>query len=395
MAVETRPQVDLLDGTFHGGDPLPAYAWMRRHEPVYRDEANALWGVTRWADIRRVGADPRTFSSAEGSRPDAPHMPFMNNYDDPEHRRRRGLVSQGFTPRRVADRAGRIREIVDGIIDDVAGRGECDFVRDVAAPLPLIVIGELLGFAREDFGELLRWSDEMVSALGAPEPGAMDVAVRAFADYSTYISRVIEECRRSGSRDDPVGVFVHAEFEGERLDHDSLVYETLNLLIGGDETTRHAISGGMYELLRERDRWELLRRERELVPSAVEEMLRWVSPIKGMARTATRDVELGGATVRAGDRLLLLYASANRDEEAFPEPDVFDVRRSPNDHVAFGHGPHFCLGAPLARLEMRTMFDRLLDRLPDIELATDERPPMRQANFITGFESMPVRFTPA
>ena len=394
-AMRTRPDVDLLDGTFHGGDPHAAYAWMRRNEPVYRDERNALWGVTRHADIRAAGQDPKTFSSAEGSRPDAPHMPFMNNYDDPEHRRRRGLVSQGFTPRRVADLEPRIREIVDGIIDAVCEAGSCDFVRDVAAPLPLIVIGELLGFAPEDFDDLLRWSDEMVQALGAPDANAMEAATRAFADYTAYISRVIEECRRTGSTDDPVGVFVHAEFEGERLDHDSLVYETLNLLIGGDETTRHAISGGMYALLRDPSQLELLRADRSLLPSAVEEMLRWTSPITGMARTATRDVELGGSTIAAGDRLFLLYPSANRDEDVFADPGTFDVRRTPNDHVAFGHGVHYCLGAPLARLEMRVMFDRLLERLPDLALAAAEPPPVRQANFIVGFEAMPVVFSPA
>ena len=279
--VSARPDVDLLDGTFYGGDPHPAFAWMRRSEPVYRDEANALWGITRHADIRALGADPGLASSAGGSRPDAPHMPFMNNYDDPEHRRRRGLVSQGFTARRVTAMEPHIREIVDGILDRVCERGACDFVTDVAAPLPIIVIGELLGFAPEDFDELLRWSDEMVAALGAPDPAAMETATRAFADYSGYISRVIEECRASGSRDNPVAVFVHAEFEGERLDHDSLIYETLNLLIGGDETTRHAISGGMRALLENPEQLEALRADRSLLPGAVEEMLRWTSPITG------------------------------------------------------------------------------------------------------------------
>ena len=387
--------VNLLDGDFWAGEPLPVLDWMRRHEPVYRDEASDLWGITRHADVRAIGSDPRSFSSADGARPDAPHMPMMIDFDDPEHARRRGLVGRGFTPRQVASREPRIREIVDSIIDRVCERGEADFVWDIAAPLPLIVIAELLGVAPEDHADLLRWSDEMLRALGSPDPSAMEVANRAFGDYTTYISRVIEERRRTGDREDLVGIFVHAEWEGQTLDDDSLVYETLNLLIGGDETTRHVISGGMYELLQDPKQRDLVASDPSRVPAAVEEMLRWVSPIKGMARTALRGVEVGGHGFRPGDRVLLLYPSANRDPDAFPDPDRFDVTRTPNEHVAFGHGPHFCLGASLARLEMRVMFERLLERLPDLAYAGDGPPPVRRANFITGFESMPVTFTPS
>jgi cytochrome P450 family 142 subfamily A polypeptide 1 len=170
--------------------------------------------------------------------------------------------------------------------------------------------------------------------------------------------------------------------------------ESLLILIGGDETTRHVISGGAYQLLSRRERWEALVEDRSLLPTAIEEMLRWVSPIKNMARTAAEDVELGGSRIPAGDKLLLLYPSANRDAAVFENPDTFDVRRTPNEHVAFGFGPHFCLGANLARLELRVLFEELLDRLPDLELAEPTEPPFRPANFVSGYERLPVRFSP-
>jgi cytochrome P450 family 142 subfamily A polypeptide 1 len=196
--------------------------------------------------------------------------------------------------------------------------------------------------------------------------------------------------------DDLVGVLCHAEIDGDSLDDDSLVHETLLILIGGDETTRHVISGGVEELLAHPQQMQQLMEDRLLIPTAVEEMLRWVSPIKNMARIATRDVELEGAHIKAGQELILLYASANRDESVFDQPDVFDISRSPNPHMAFGFGAHFCLGNQLARLELKVMVDRLLDRLPDLHLTVDRHAlPRRAANFISGIEEMPVAFTPS
>jgi cytochrome P450 family 142 subfamily A polypeptide 1 len=191
-----------------------------------------------------------------------------------------------------------------------------------------------------------------------------------------------------------MSVLVHAELDGDRLDEDALVHESLLILIGGDETTRHVISGGAYQLLADPTRWERLRADRSLLPSVVEESLRWVSPIKNMCRTATGDVELGGKTIHEGDKLLLLYPSANRDEDHFADPFTFDMTRTPNDHVAFGFGSHFCLGASLARLELTVAFETLLDRLPDLHLAGDGEPANRPANFVSGYESLPVAFTP-
>ena len=220
----------------------------------------------------------------------------------------------------------------------------------------------------------------------------MTRAGNAFANYTAYAANVIADRRASEPQDDLMSVIVHAEVEGDTLDDDELIQESLLILIGGDETTRHVISGGMEQLLAHPDQQERLRANRELLDSAVEEMLRWVTPIKNMARTVTRDVEFRGQQMHEGEKLLLLYPSANRDEDVFDDPHRFDIERSPNDHVAFGFGSHFCLGASLARLEITVMVDRLLTRLPDLELVGDT--PLRAANFISGYEAMPVRFSP-
>jgi cytochrome P450 family 142 subfamily A polypeptide 1 len=386
--------IGLTDGTFYADDPFPAFAWMRDHAPAYFDEAAGVWGITRYADVKDISKDPETFSNAGGIRPDGFPLPMMIETDAPEHFRRRRLVSEGFTPRRIRESEEGIRSVCDGIIDRVCEAGSADFVRDIAAPLPMIVIGDMLGVAPEDRDDLLRWSDDMLKSLGAPDPEAADKAMMAAVEYAEYITGVADQRRRDSQDDDLIGTLVHAEIEGNRLDADSIIYESLLILIGGDETTRHVISGGMYELLRHPDQLKALAADRNLLPSAVEEMLRWVSPIKNMARTMTRDVELHGETLHQGEKLLLLYPSANRDERVFPSPEEFDITRTPNDHIAFGFGAHFCLGNRLARMELSVMFDRLLDRLPDLTLADETPLAKRPANFVSGYETMPVVFTP-
>ena len=386
--------IGLTDGTFYGGDPFPAFAWLRDEAPAYFDEEAGVWGITRYADVKEISKDPATFSNAGGIRPDSSALPMMIDFDAPEHVRRRRLVSEGFTPKRIRESTDGVRNVCDAIIDKVCEQGYADFVRDIAAPLPMIVIGDMLGVAPEDRDALLRWSDDMVKALGSPDPTAMDAAAVAAMEYAEYITAVVEQRRRDHQSDDLVGTLVHADIDGDKLDESSLIYETLLILIGGDETTRHVLSGGMYELLTHPDQFALLAAEPERRQLGIEEMLRWVSPIKNMARTATRDVELHGRTISKGQKLLLLYPSANRDERNFEEPERFDVTRTPNDHMAFGFGAHFCLGNRLARLELATMLDRLVERLPDLALATDDEPAKRNANFVSGIESLPVTFTP-
>ena len=394
MAAPANPAIRLLDGYWYAGDPHPHFAWMREHAPLYWDEAGQVWGVATYEELVRVSKDTDTFCSRMSSRPDSPPIPSMINMDDPEHRRRRNLVNKGLTPRRVQDHEPKVRAICHELVDRVAPLGRCDFVRDIAGPLPMIVIGDLLGVEPEDRDMLLDWSDDLIggTSMTAPQE-AMDRAFRAFEQYAAYSRRVVAD-RRARPRDDMMSTLVHAEIDGQKLGDEDLLQEGLLILVGGDETTRHVITGGMEALLANPAERRKLRENPGLVPLAVEEMLRWVSPIKNMNRTATRDVELAGAHVRAGDKLVLLYPSANRDERVFPHADEFHVDREPNDHVAFGHGVHFCLGASLARLELRIMFEVLLERLPDLALATEEPLRFRPSNFIVGIEEMPVVFTP-
>jgi len=387
------PDIDLLSGEFYAGKPFETFAWMRRHAPAYFDGPNDIWGISRYEDVRAIGQDPQRFSSTGGSRRGTP-LPYMIDMDAPEHRRHRRLVSAGFTPQAVRDHEPRIRKACDEILDHVCEKGSCDLVTDIAAPLPLVMIADMLGFPPEDWHRLLEWSDTMLMSQGSTAPDAITRATEAFVAWDGYVREMMAQRRASGSTDDLLGVLVQGEVDGERLDDDSIVYEALLLLIGGDETSRHVISGGMEQLLRHPDQLEALRQDRGLLTVAVEEMLRWVTPIKNFNRTATVDVELHGQTIGAGQNVLLLYPSANRDDTVFTDPETFDIRRQPNDHVAFGFGAHLCLGHRLARAEIFGMVDRILDRIPDLRLAEDGEAPLRVSNFIVGFERLPVTFTP-
>ncbi|MBL7490488.1 cytochrome P450 [Frankia sp. AgB1.9] len=397
-APTVRPDLNLLDGRFYAGDqgdPHAAYAWLRANEPVFFDEHSGLWGVASYAAVLEAEKQPHRFSSANGSRPGTGAFPHMIDMDDPEHTKRRKLVNRGFTPRRVQSRHDYLVELCDLLIDAVCEAGECDFVRDLAAPLPMIVIGDMLGVAPEDRARLLRWSDAMLSALDTnPSPEAVAESAEAAAGWHKHITSAVER-RRSAPTDDLVSVLVHAEVDGDRLTDREVHSESLLILIGGDETTRHVISGGMAALLAHPDQRDLLVAEPERIPTAVEEMLRWVSPVKNMCRTVVADETWYGADLTAGQQMLLLYESANFDDAHFTDPERFDVTRAPNDHLAFGFGTHFCLGNQLARHELTVMFSRLLARLPDMELATGEPLRRRPANFVSGIEAMPVHFTPA
>jgi cytochrome P450 family 142 subfamily A polypeptide 1 len=388
----TRTSLPITTGAFWAGDPLADLAWARHHDPVHWDETGGVWGVTRYEDVLEVSRAPERFSNAGGIRPNLAATPMLIDMDNPAHAKRRKLINKAFTPAQVRGRAERIRAISDDLVDRVCGRGSCDLVWDLAAWLPLIVIGESLGVEEADFPTLLEWSDALLSGLDGKEESTARMT-EVFLQYQAYADRVIDSRRRAPTGD-LMSVLVHAEVDGDRLDDAELLFDSLLILIGGDETTRHVISGGIYQLLVDRGRWEALRGDRSLVPSATEEMLRWVSPIKNMARTATADTVLGGKQIAAGDKLLLLYPSANRDERQFADPDTFDIRRRPNEHLAFGFGPHVCLGNSLARLEITTLLDRLLDRLPDLALAAPGEPPRRPANFVSGYESMPVTYSP-
>ena len=385
----TRGDIELCSGAFWAGDHHEALAWMRSYAPVYFD--GTVWGVTRHADIKAVSKDPSTFSSAGGIRPLQPALPMMIDMDEPAHLQRRKLVNKGFTPRRVRDSEPLVRRACADIVDAVVERGACDFVTEVAAHLPMIMIGDALGVPPEHRADLLRWSDDMLKSLTSdPTPEQAEASTNAFVEYNLFATEAIA-ARRAEPRDDLMSVLVHAQVDGEGLTDDAIIMESLLILIGGDETTRHVISGGVHQLLLHRGQWERLAAHPDQRATAVEEMLRWVTPIKNMVRTATRDVMLGDQQIRVGDELMLLYPSANRDEAVFDEPFRFDSARTPNEHVAFGFGTHFCLGASLARLEIATMLDELLSRVPGLEMADPAAELVyRPANFVSGLETLPV-----
>jgi cytochrome P450 family 142 subfamily A polypeptide 1 len=394
----TIPDIDLADGNFYADRRASreAYRWMRANQPVFRDR-NGLAGATTYQAIIDAERNSELFSNTGGIRPDQPGMPYMIDMDDPAHLVRRKLVNAGFTRKRVQEKETSIGRLCDTLIDAVCERGSCDFVRDIAAPLPMAVIGDMLGVLPEERSMLLKWSDDLVTGLSShidPTGPEFQTVMNAFAAYTEFTMGIITK-RRAEPTDDLFSILVNSEVEGQRMSDDEIVMETLLILIGGDETTRHTLSGGTEQVLRHRDQWDALAADRALLPGAIEEMLRWTSPVKNMCRTLTADTDFHGTQLHKGEKIMLLFESANFDESVFDEPEQFDIRRDPNSHVAFGFGTHFCLGNQLARLELRLMTDRILARLPDLCLAADHDVlPLRPANFVSGLESMPVVFTP-
>ena len=396
--------IDLVDpDTFVPAMPHEMFRVLRAEAPVYwhnEPDGPGFWAITRYRDIAAISKDPATFSSALGSAMRAEQPPdvletqrmMMLNMDPPRHNKLRNLVNKGFTPRMVMQLEPRVRQAANDIIDQVVERGACDFVKDIAAELPLQVIAEMIGIPHADRHLIFSCSNRM---LGFDDPEyrtSEQDGIAAATEMYAYANQLALE-RRDHPRDDLVSVLMTAEVDGERLTELEFDLFFILLSVAGNETTRNLISGGMLALLEhpaERDR---LLADPALIPSAVEEMLRWVSPLIHFRRTATRDTEIRGQKISGGQKVLMFYPSANRDEEIFPDPYVFDVSRHPNEHVAFGIGQHFCLGAKLARLEIRIMFEELLRRLPDLELAGNVR--RLRSNFVNGIKEMPVRFTPA
>jgi cytochrome P450 len=393
------PAPTLTDAALYAGDPYPTYAWLRANAPVYWDAASNLWVCSRYDDVVRISKDPATFSSAGGVLMDSDQQVSLVTTDAPRHTRLRKLVSRGFTPRMVAQYGQRIREIVAELLDRMAPRGTADLVGDLAVPLPLYIIADMLGIRREDFARFHAWSEAMIGSAGHfHDPVVLERAANAYIEYGTYLSEVFED-RRKHPRDDLVSILVGAQQEGvlapdeEAMENDEIIMFMTLLLIAGNETTRNAISGGMLALMEHPEQRALLERRPELIDAAVEEVLRWVSPIIGFRRTVVRDTEVRGQTIRAGERVLMLYQSANRDEAVYPTGDRFEVTRDPNPHVAFGIGAHFCLGANLARLELKLTFQALLERLPDMQVAPGAAPVRQASTLVRGIASLPVVFT--
>ena len=387
---------NLTDARFYAGDPYPTYKWLREEAPVYRDDASNLWVVSRHADVLHVSTHPEIFSAAQGVLPDSDSMVSIVCMDDPRHQRLRKLVSRGFTPRMVAVLEPKIRALTHEILDRAAARGTFDLVRDVAVPLPLYIIAEMLGIRREDFDRFHEWSDRLIGSAGNYDcPEKVQSAINAYVEYGGYLKDVFDDRRRC-PRDDLTTILVRAQEDGmlapdeEAMENDEIVMFMTLLLVAGNETTRNGISGGVLALMEHPEQAALLRVRPALWDRAVEEVLRWVSPILCFRRTAIADTEIRGTPIRTGERVLMLYQSANRDADVFTEPDRFDVTRHPNPHLAFGLGTHYCLGANLARLEMKVMLSALVERFPTLHVAPGARPERAASTLVAGIEHLPV-----
>jgi cytochrome P450 len=404
-------QVDLSHTKlFAEGDPFAVWRRLRAEAPVHwnppSDGSPGFWSVTRYEDIVAVSRDTATFSSRHGiSMSDIKYPAIASRSigrsliktDPPRHGRLRRLVNRAFTPRMVGHLEPRIREIVTEILDAVTPAGRCDFVSDVAEPLPLAVICEMLGLPRGDWAYLVGLNNRQI---GAADPdyrlagASIEESRRQALDgLRDYFARHVAERRATGATgEDLVSTILAADLDGEALTEEEILVFCQLLLAAGNETTRNATSGGMLALVENPDQRARLLADPSLIPSAVEEILRYVSPVMHMARLTTRATEVGGRPIRAGEWVIIWYPSANRDEAVFPDPNRFDVGRTPNEHLAFGFGEHFCLGAGLARLELRVMFEEALRRLPDLELAGPvER---LHATILRVIKRMPVRYAP-
>jgi cholest-4-en-3-one 26-monooxygenase len=396
--------VDLSDSrSFVPEVPHAWLAYLRRHDPVHWQEERGgpgYWAVTKYNDCVIVNREYERFSSAaKGTMPFeigedevAQQSLMMLNMDPPLHTRYRRLVNKGFTPRMVRDLEQSIHRSADSIIDQVSETGRADFVTDLSAELPLQVIAELLGVPPEDRHRMFDWSNQMVGSEDPEYQLQAEMAMTAAMELYAYAAELFDQ-KRIDPHDDLMSVLTTVEVEGESLSSLELELFFLLLTVAGNETTRNLMSGAMHAFFQYPEQWDRLRNDRSLLPTAVDEMLRFVTPVMNFRRTAMYDTELSGTPIRKGDKIVFFHASGNRDEEIFENPDRFDVGRDPNPHIAFGGGgPHFCLGANLARMEISVMFEHLLDRLPDIHQAGDVQ--RLQSRFINGVKHLPVAFTP-
>jgi cholest-4-en-3-one 26-monooxygenase len=395
--------VDLSDpDAFNAGFPHDYFRFLRRQSPVAWHEEQAgpgFWVISRYEDLKQVSRNPRVFSSFEGGTNiedrgagDLPRLrAIMLNMDPPQHVKYRRLVQKGFTPRLVGNQEAHIRELAKQIVDRVAPRGECEFVSEVASELPMQVICEMVGVPEQDRRRLYDLSNLLIGFDDPEYQKSRDQGMQASIEMFVYASKLAARAKAE-PRDDLATALVQGEVDGERLS--DLDYNSFFLLlsVAGNETTRNMTTHGIRLLMEHPEERAKLVRDPSLVPSATEEILRYNPPVMYFRRTALADTEIRGKKIRKGEKVALYYPSANRDEDVFPDPDRFDVTRTPNDHLAFGIGEHFCLGASLARLELNILFEEVLRRMPDMEPAGPMR--LLRSNFIDGVKEMRVGYTP-
>lgn len=400
--------IDLNDlETFEAGTPHDQFEFLRRQAPVFRHPGGAsgqdYWCITKHADLTHVSKNPQIFSSeAQGALlrdPDPDTLAgiraIMLNMDPPRHRKFRAIVNKAFTPRMVNGLQARVVSMVERIIDRVAAEGECDFVEDLAAPLPMEVICEMMGVPQEDRRSIYEIGNRMVGfddpELQEGQTSESDDYQAASAEIFLYAAKLAERARRD-PQDDLATALLNAEVDGERLSEFDFNSFFMLLVIAGNETTRTVTTNGMYQLMLHPDQQRRLAADLSLIPTAVEEIIRYDPAVISFRRTAMADTEIRGVRIRKKDKIILWYPSVNRDEEVFEQPNHFDIARSPNPHLSFGVGEHYCLGANLARMELRAIFEGLMRRLPDLELAAEPR--RLRSNFINGVKEMRVKFSP-
>jgi cytochrome P450 family 142 subfamily A polypeptide 1 len=395
--ITVAPPINVLDPDFYV-DPWDAYRWLRDEAPVYWDPVQRLWAISRYDDVVAIERDGARYSSYAGSRPhiDQSEDESMINMNDPSHQAQRNLVARRFTPRAVRSHEEHVRRVASEILDAVMPLGQCEAIEAIASRLPAVMIGDMLGYPRPLWERVRYWSEQVMLLAGQTSPdGPPHVThpdlMPVIEDWADTTMGLIRQ-RKAEPRDDLISLWVHAE----GWDTKRVLDETILVLNGGAETTRTVTGSMIRELaLQPAERQLLLDRPQLLTTTAVEEFIRWVTPVLNMRRTATEDHELHGQRIRAGDQLLLLYSSANRDPRAFDDPEVLDVTRAHNRHVAFGFGTHFCLGAHLARLEIRVIFEEMLRRMPDWELVDPGEPKVVPATFARAFDAIRIRYTPA
>ena len=384
--------IDLLDGKWYADGPYEDYAWMRDHAPLYWDPINELWGVSRHSDVLEIEKLKDVFISSDqhkgGYRPNIPADPAIIGLDDPLHHHRRNLVSRRFTPKAVSGWEPVIRQKVVALLDAVAGAGgSCDAVADLAAPLPAMMIGRLFGFPEERWPDLQRWSEQTIALGGGPRYHD-EAGMLAAAEFFQVAMDLHAEKLRCPA-DDVMTVWTTAVVQDAPLGADTVAMDCLLLLDGGAETTRTVIARTLLNLTRHPAEWAKLQAGADL-GVAVEEMIRYVTPIHNMCRVATEDRPVAGGVVGRGQQVVLMYGSANRDPSVFDRAEDFDVTRQPNNHIAFGFGTHFCLGAALARTEIRIFFEEFLRRVQSFQVAPGTDPIEMPNAFVYGLKALPL-----
>ena len=387
--------LDLLDGQFYVNDPYSTYARLRRESPMVWDSTNELWGAFRYDDIVEIERRKDVFINSDqnkgGYRPNLPADGAIIGLDDPLHSLRRNLVARRFTPKAVTEKADRVRAVVTGLLDAALAKGDVEVIGDLASPLPAMMIGWLLGYPDDWWPKLRDWSEQTIALGGGPRYFD-EVGAQAISEFFIKTTEVYEGKKGCPVTDDILSFYTTASVPGHPFGLDEALSDALLILDGGAETTRTVIARSLMALDRFPDQWAKLKQGADLTV-ATEEFIRWVTPIHNMCRVASRDYEIGGVTIAKGQQVVLMYGSANRDEGHFTEPERFDVTRDPNHHIAFGFGTHFCLGAALARLEIRTFFEEFVRRVDHFEITG---PVDEMANaFVYGVRSFPMRLHPA